>query len=37
MEHARRSLAQLQFSSKPLSSSPGFGFSLDETKMSDGV
>ncbi|XP_017410607.2 zinc finger CCCH domain-containing protein 18 isoform X2 [Vigna angularis] len=35
LEHERRSLAQLQFSSKPLSSSPHFGFSLDETRVSD--
>ncbi|WVY89398.1 hypothetical protein V8G54_034912 [Vigna mungo] len=35
LENERRSLAQLQFSSKPLSSSPHFGFSLDETKVSD--
>ncbi|XP_022637525.1 zinc finger CCCH domain-containing protein 18 isoform X2 [Vigna radiata var. radiata] len=35
LEHERRNLAQLQFSSQPLSSSPHFGFSLDETKVSD--
>jgi len=36
-EHERRSLAQAQLSSRSLSSSPHFGFSLDETKVSDGV
>ncbi|KAK7371944.1 hypothetical protein VNO80_05311 [Phaseolus coccineus] len=34
LEHERRSFAQLQYS-RPLSSSPRFGFSLDETKISD--
>ncbi|XP_027939325.1 zinc finger CCCH domain-containing protein 18-like isoform X2 [Vigna unguiculata] len=34
-EHERRSLAQAQLSSRSLSSSPHFGFSLEETKVSD--
>lgn len=35
LELQRRSLAQLQFVQKPITTSPHFGFSLDESRISD--
>ncbi|TKY57378.1 Zinc finger CCCH domain-containing protein 18 [Spatholobus suberectus] len=35
LELQRRSLAQLHFAQKPVSSSPHFGFSMDESRISD--